>query len=184
MGRKNYKALIVVLYILFASCVKDKPPAATAPAHADTGNVYIVCEGNYGNGDASLYIYEPATDSVYGDIYMATNHQPLGDVFQSMQAIGNNFFLCINNSDKIVVLDRHSWQQQATLNITRPRYVLPVSSNKAYVSTLFTNRLYIIDPQSLQVKDTIHLPSQNPEGMLLYGNYAYICTWDTATSYI
>jgi YVTN family beta-propeller protein len=185
MGGKNYKALIVIVFsALLQSCVKDKPPAINLPAHADSGNVYIVCEGNYGNGDATLYVYQPQKDSVYGDLYNAMNHQPLGDVFQSMTAIGNNLYLCINNSDKIVVLDKSTWQQQATINVARPRYVLPVSNTKAYVSTLFSNRVYVINPATNQVTDTLHLPAQNPEGMLFSNGYAYVCTWDTADNHI
>ncbi len=41
-----------------------------------------MCEGNFGNGDATLYLYKPEKDSVYGDLYKSANNQPLGDVFQ------------------------------------------------------------------------------------------------------
>ncbi len=34
----------------------------------------------------------------------------------------------------------------------------------------------------MQVSGTITMPYKNPEGMLLTGNTAYICTWDTATN--
>src|ERR1700761_6232396 len=102
MGRKSYQALIVVLLLWLAACKKDKPAAADNHLPGATGNIYIVCEGNFGNGDASLYAFKPLTDSVYGDLYKAANNQPLGDVFQSMQHIGDKLFLCVNNSDKVI----------------------------------------------------------------------------------
>jgi len=180
MGGKSYKTVIVALCCCLASCVRDKPPAVINTVPGATGNVYIVCEGNYGSGNASLYAYEPVRDSVFGDIYMAVNKQPLGDVFQSMQHIGNQLFLCINNSNKIVVLHTANWAITGSISIPGPRYILPINATKAYVSTLYSNRVYIINPQTLQITDTITMPGQNPEGMCMYNNDAMICTWDTA----
>lgn len=182
MGRKTNKALVYFLWIsLLAACKKDKPPEPdVAPPAKVAHNVYVVCEGNYGFGNASLSLYVPSKDSVYDDIYKAVNNQSLGDVFQSMQRIGAYYFLCINNSDKVVVLDTAGWTLVAGINIPKPRYILPINETKAYVSTLYSNKLYIINPQTLQITGTIAMPAQNPEGMLLDGSTAYICTWDTA----
>ena len=180
MGRKSYKKLIVALCCVVAACKKDKPDAVSNGVPGATGNVYIVCEGNFGNGDATLYAFAPATDSVYGDIYAMANGQPLGDVFQSMQRIGNKLFLCVNNSDKIVVLNADTRKLAGVISVPKPRYLLPVSPAKAYVSAEYSNKVYVIDPQTLQVTDTIALPYQNPEGMCLYNNSAIICTWDAA----
>jgi YVTN family beta-propeller protein len=97
-----------------------------------------------------------------------------------MVRIGEQFFLCINNSDKVVVLNRSSLVVADVINIPKPRYVLPVSEAKAYISSEYSNNVYVIDPQSHTVTDTIKLPYRNTEGMCLDGNYAFICTWDTA----
>ncbi|MGN6566940.1 MAG: YncE family protein [Flavipsychrobacter sp.] len=167
--------------MLLVSCVKDKP---ANPITMGTGNVYVVCEGSLGNGDGTLYAYNPKLDSAYGDKYYAVNKQPLGDVFQSMQRIGDNLFLCVNNSDKVMVVDASSLQLKGIINIPKPRYILKISSTKAYVSTLFSNKVYIINPQSLQVTGVIAMPYQNTEGMILYNNKAFICTWDTAANHL
>jgi YVTN family beta-propeller protein len=185
MGRKNYKALIILLWCSsFAACKKDKPDPPSTATPGATGNVYIVCEGNFGVGDASLYAYEPLQDSVFGDIYAAVNQQALGDVFQSMAHIGDNFFLCINNSDKVAVINTHNWQLAGNISILQPRYILPVSATKAYVSALYSNKVYIINTQTLQVTGSITLPNNNPEGMCLTSNGAIICTWDTAGNHV
>ena len=180
MGGKNYKTLIIALCCFAASCKKDKPSAVNNSVPGATGNVYVVCEGNFGNGDATLYAFSPTTDSVYGDLYALANGQPLGDVFQSMQHIGDKLFLCVNNSDKITVVNAANWKLAGVISIPKPRYILPVSTTKAYVSSLYDNKVYIVNTQTLQVTDTITLPYQNPEGMCLYNNNAFICTWDTA----
>jgi YVTN family beta-propeller protein len=180
MGGKNFKTLIVVFCCFLASCKKDKPDAVNDSVPGATGNVYIVCEGNFGNGDATLYAFAPATDSVYGDLYTIANGQPLGDVFQSMQRIGDKLFLCVNNSDKIAIVSAADWKISGIINIPKPRYILPVGATKAYVTAEYSNKVYVINTQTLLVTDTITLPCQNPEGMCLYNNTAIICTWDTA----
>jgi len=180
MGRKGSKILGFFFLVIFSACVKDKPDTSfNAPKNDSTANVYVVCEGNFGYGNAALTLYKPATDSTYTDVYKSANGQSMGDVFQSMLRVGDNLLLCVNNSDKIVVVDRHTWKQNASINVPKPRYILPVSNSKAYVSTLFSNKLYIINQQTMSVTGSIDMPSQNPEGMLLYNNIAYICTWDT-----
>ena len=182
MGGKNYKTLIVALCCCLASCVKDKPPAVNNTVPGSTGNVYIVCEGNYGNTpNASLYAYNPIQDSVFGDIYMAVNKQPLGEVFQSMQHIGDKLFLCMNESGEIIVLNASNWTLAATMNIPEPRYILPVSATTAYVSTLYSNKVYIINPQTMQVTGTITMPGLSPEYMCLYNGNVFTGSWDTSS---
>jgi DNA-binding beta-propeller fold protein YncE len=185
MGRKNYQALIVFVCCCISSCVKDKPPAVHNTTVTGTaGNVYVVCEGAYSSGNASLYVYNPANDSVYGDIYQQANNQPVGDVFQSMIKSGGNFFLCVNNSNKVTVINSSGYQLVATINVPQPRYILQVSSSKAYVSSLYHNKVFIINTQTNTLTDSITLPYQNTEGMCLYNNNAVICTWDTAGNHI
>lgn len=171
--------------VLLSSCVKDKPdPTDVAPpSNLNTQNVYIVCEGSFGNGNSLLGLYRPEVDSVYTDVYGTVNNgDQLGDVFQSMTEIGDNYFLCINNSDKIVVINRDSWQFVATINVTKPRYIEKVSDNKAYVTSLYSNKITIINPQTFQVTGNITMPGKNPEGILKHGNTVLVALWDSAVS--
>ena len=186
MAGKNYKALrsLCLGILLIAACKKDKPLSTIVPppnSNAGT-SVYVVCEGSLGNGNAALTLYKPLTDSVYQDIYKSANSQSLGDVFQSMVRIGDKLFLCINNSDKIVVIDRSNWTLSGTISVAKPRYILPISDTKAYVSTLFSNKVYVINPQTLQVTGHIDMPGMNPEQMLLYNNKVFIATWDSTVN--
>lgn len=179
MGRQAGKILILLLCL--AGCVKDKPTPPTN-THTTPGNVYIVCEGNFGTGDATLYTYDPATNTAQGDIYKAVNNQQLGDVFQSMVRMGDSLYLCINNSDKIIVLHATDHKLMGTINIPKPRYIVQVNARKAYVSTLYSNDVYAIDPTTLQVTGITHLANKNAEGMCLYQNNVIACAWDTLSN--
>lgn len=188
MVRPIYKILSVCLVacVLLTACNKDRQKGAqpsskgNVPPDAQPGerNVYIACEGAYGNGNASLDVQNLASFAFYQDVYLAVNGQQLGDVFQSIDRIGDSMFLCINNSDKIVVMNAKTRHYAGVINIPKPRYILSINPEKAYVSTLYSNKVYIINPKKLSIEGTIDMPAQNPEGMLLQGSKAYICPWD------
>ncbi len=182
MVRDNYKALIVVVCCWLASCVKDKPAAPARYTGNSNGRVYVVCEGNFGSGDASLYVYDPAGDSVFGDVYKGVNNQDLGDVFQSMTKVGQRFFLCVNNSDKVVVLNAGNLTIAGTIAVPKPRYMLAVSTTRAYVTSEYSRNVYVVNPQTLEVTDTVQLPHENTEGICLYDDHIIVCAWDTASN--
>lgn len=180
---------VVACLLLVAACNKDRNTTSGRPSNPGQAppvtpvgerNVYIACEGSFGNGNASLYMQNLASFTLYENVYLNVNDKLIGDVFQSMQRIDDRLFLCVNNSDKILVVDAKTRNYEGTINIPKPRYILPIHSEKAYVSTLYSNKVYIINPRTLQILSTIDLPAKNPEGMLLHGSRVYICPWDTA----
>src|SRR5690348_1825716 len=185
MGRKNNQTiskLLLACIVFFTACVKDEPNPSTPPVVIDSiNNVYIVCEGSLGNGNSSLGLYQTEDGQTFEDIYKAANDQQLGDVLQSITPIGDRFFLCVNNSDKVVVINKKDHKLVGTISIPKPRYILPINDHKAYVSTLFGKKLYVIDPQAMSVTNIIDLPYENAEGMLLRDGIVYVCPWDTAT---
>jgi YVTN family beta-propeller protein len=182
MGAKNYKTIVVGWLCLLQACVKDKPNPANNTAATGNGSTFIVCEGNFGAGDATLFASNAAADSVFGDLYEAANGQPMGDVFQSMTRIGDRYFLCVNSSDKVIAINTTTHKAEGVINIPKPRYVLAVGASKAYVTTLYSNKVYIINTQTLQQTGTIELPALNTEGMCLYNASVFITAWDTANN--
>jgi hypothetical protein len=176
---------ILLLSLVFFACKKDKPNTPTNTIPIDTTNkVLMVCEGSLGNGNASLSVYYPAKDSVYNDVYAQVNTAPLGDVFQGVIKVNQQYFLSINNSDKMLVVGSTNYQQQQTIYIPKPRYALLVSNSKMYVGSLFSNVLSVLNPATYLVAKQITMPFQNVEGMLLQDSFAYICCWDTACHYV
>jgi len=184
MAGKGHQILIVVL-CLAASCVKDKPPVAHSSVPGITQGVYVLCEGQYPLPDAGLYLYKPATDSVFGELYAAANGgAQLGEVLQSITHMGSRYFLAVNNSDKITVIDTATLQVTNTIGIRQPRYILPVDGSRAYVSTLFSNKVYVINTGSYAIADSFVLPTGNAERMCMVDGFAYLCSWDTAAACI
>lgn len=184
MGRKTYQnigLLLVGLFFFATACKRESTPEPKAPP-TDVGSesVYVLCEGSLGSGNATLWLQDTKSNVVYENVYQTANNEQLGDILQSMTAIGDKLFLCVNNSDKIVVLNKSDRKKIGTINVSKPRYILPISATKAYVSSIFSNTVHIINPQTLTVEGAITMPAKNPEAMVLSGNKAYICTWDTS----
>jgi len=183
MPGQIFKTLIAITLsgLLFFSCTKDKPnPANTTLPKDSTSRVLIVCEGSLGNGNSELSVYYPGSDSVFNDVYKNANRQSLGDVFQSVCKINQQYFLCVNNSDKIVVLDTKTWQQIALINVAKPRNLLNLGNNRAYVGSLFSNKISVLNTATFTIEKEIIMPYQNAEGMMLKDGMAYVCCWDTA----
>jgi len=178
MDRKIGKILAVLFLAVTFSCNKED---CNCGPEAPTGDslVFIACEGSMGSGNSRLDIYDPRKDSIYTDVFASSNGQALGDVFQSVTRIGEHFYLCINNSDKIQVINE-GYKLKATIGIPKPRYIAKVTDEKAYVSSLFSSKLYVLNLKTNTVTGTIELPFQNPEGMLLTGGKVYVAPWDTA----
>jgi DNA-binding beta-propeller fold protein YncE len=176
MGKIIYQAIAFCLLVLI-SCKKENNTAV--PPAANGKKVFVVCEGSLGNGNAQLDLYLPEKDSFYQNVFQQINGVALGDVFQSMNFIDRKYFLCINNSDKIVVLDS-SLHFKGNIAVSKPRYIISSGNKKAFVSSLFGNSVFVLNTATLQIEDTLFLPYKNSEGMLLESNNVWVCAWDTA----
>ncbi len=187
MAWKMFKniGLLFLLCFFVSSCTKDKPKPNNSIAPNDsTSKILIVCEGSLGNGNASLSVYNPTKDSMYNKVYESANGQALGDVFQSANKINNQYFLCINNSDKIIVIDKNNWLQTASISVPKPRYICEVGTNKAYVGSLFSNKISILNTAIFSIEKRIEMPFSNVEKMLLNNGNLYACCWDTGCNKI
>lgn len=179
-----------ILFFLFlalcsAGCVKDKPDEPNqSPINTQGRRIWIANEGSLGNGNASLALLFPEKDSLYDQVFDRANQQPLGDILQSLLQVGDHLFLAVNNSDKIKVIDKHSFKLIGSISIRKPRYMLALDSTKMYVSSLYYPEINIIDPQTLQVKGEITIDYPNSEGLMEYNGKVYACNWDTACNYL
>lgn len=166
------------------SCKKESPSPIPDPKLLGSP-VYVVCEGSYGRGDGALTVYYPDTGVVVDDVYSQANHLPLGDVFQSMIRTTQDFYLlCVNNSDRINVIGTGNYNELGNIAVPKPRYALQVSDTKVYVTTLYSNKVYIVNPRAMTVTGAITMPFRNPEGITMAGGKVYVATWDSSASAI
>src|SRR5690554_6465371 len=102
-----YKALflfILISSIFIFSCMKDdfRP---ISEFNTNSRAVFIVCEGNFMYGNASLSYYSPLQKKIENTIFIRANGIPLGDVAQSLTIYDKTAWIIVNNSGKVYAID-------------------------------------------------------------------------------
>lgn len=153
------------------ACIKDKPlePASTK-VNASGQTVLVVNEGNFGYDNASVSLYDPASGSVAQNYYaQQNNNEVLGDVCQSITRYNSSYYIVVNNSSKIVVANTGNFARTAVITgFTSPRYLLPVTPNKAYVSDLYSNSVQVVNLASNSITASIPCNGATEEMRLIY----------------
>lgn len=177
---KIRKIHIIMLLMLLLSCSKDKEFGEVNTENTNYiygKGVFVVNEGNYTNGNGSVSFYNFYTHKIYNGIFDAANKRPLGDVPVSMEFINGMIYLMVNNSGKIEVVNPDDFKSVKTINgFTSPRFILPVSNTKAYVSDLRSNYISVLDLQSNTIIKKIYC-GKSTDRMLKYNNKVFVCNW-------
>ena len=158
--------------ILVFSCKKDKPEAVTSTiiTSGNSGLVYISNEGNFQFGNAAISLYDKVSKNITEAYYKQVNQVPLGDVCQTMCYFNNKFYIVVNNSSKVVVVNAATFKIEATISgFNSPRYILPVSNSKAYVSDLYDNRLAIVNLSTNSISGYIPAVAGTEQLKMVYG---------------
>ncbi len=155
----------------FTSCKSDKPEIIDqAPIVAGSKSVYITNEGNFQFGNASVSYYNPEQNQIVEDVFKANNNQNLGDVCQSIAYFNEKFYLVVNNSHKIEVVNSGTFKSCGTISgLNSPRYFLPVNNQKGYVTDLYDNQISIVDLNSNSVTGHIPCTGWTEELMMISG---------------
>ena len=155
--------LLPFAVIMLASCNqndKDDDPNFDS----FTNGVFVVHEGNFQGGNASLSFYNKYTETYSNDVFEVVNAIPLGDVGQSMVTLGDRGYIVVNNSGKIEVVDLEDLSSVGTISgLSSPRYICVVSNSTAYVSDLFSGAITIFHPQTLATTGSIAVNGQVEE---------------------
>ncbi|MDX2173706.1 MAG: hypothetical protein SFY56_11345 [Bacteroidota bacterium] len=143
----RYFIFLLPFVVFVCSCVKDKPKNPVQPiAQLSTAKkVYVVNEGNYGSANSSISLIDLGNNQVVEDFFKNQNNSVLGDVTQSINYFNSNFYIVVNNSGKIVVCNNQFKKMGQISGLTSPRYILPITNQKAYVSDLYSNAISVVD---------------------------------------
>ncbi len=177
----------IVCFILLQSCIKDRPqePSVTSVSINADNKVLVVNEGNYGWGIGTVSLYDPASGSAVEDYYKQQNaNATLGNVCQSVTKYNNNYYIVMNNSNKIVVANASDFVKKATIpGFNSPRYLLPITYSKAYVSDLYQNSIQVVDLNANVISGSISCAAGTEEMALIY-NKAFVTNSNTNYCYV
>lgn len=165
---------------LLSSCIKDKPqePVKAGTTINAQSKVLVVNEGGFGYNNADVTVYDPASGSMTDNYYrQQNNNEVLGDVCQSVCKFNNRYYLMMNNSNKVMVVNGDNFVKAAAITgFTSPRYMLPLTYSKAYVSDLYASSIRIVDLNTNAVTGTIPCMSGTEEMTMIYNKVFVTCS--------
>lgn len=156
----------------------DNNDNGTTTAKYETG-IFIVNEGAFTQGNASVTFYDAAADSTAANIFSDTNGRPLGDVAQSMTFHNEYGYIVVNNSNKVEVVDANTFEEVATITgFNFPRQFLPINNDQAYVSQWgsdgFSGSIKIIDLNTFSITDSIITGGNGADKMTMIDDKVYV----------
>lgn len=182
MRKCRYIGCVVTLLLLCTACMKWEYGIEEEFSASGDG-VFITNEGNFQYGNASLSYYDPTTMTVENEVFNRANAMKLGDVAQSMIIHDNVGWVVVNNSHVIFAIDLNTFKERGRItNLTSPRYMHFLSDEKAYVTQLWDNRIFIVNPKRYEIIGYIECPGMTMENgsteqMVQYGKYVYVNCW-------
>jgi YVTN family beta-propeller protein len=169
-------ACTIALFASVTGCVKDPVSALREVPVPSARGVYIINQGNFGRGNASLSYYDLVSFHVYNDVFTAVNGKNLGDVAQAMTIRGSTGYIVVNNSQKIEIIDIATNLSTGTISTgsgSSPGQMAFVNDTLALVTDLYANALLVVDVTTRRVTGTIPVGA-NPAGVAIAGGKAYV----------
>jgi len=166
--------IIVFIAFIVSSCeiLRDDPELPFPEGHG----AFILNEGNYLAGNGSLSFYSLETKKIYDNLFFERNERPLGDIPTFMAVDGDRAFIIVNNSGTVEVIDLNTMESLGTLTgIISPRQMV-IRERKAYISSLMSDFIYIVDIDNLVVTGTVDIGC-NSEALVIAGNRLFAANW-------
>lgn len=180
--KKQFIPFLAGLALLAASC---SPKNEEKPNPAPTSGVFVLSEGNFGNSDGAVSLFDKATKALTLDAFGgANNGATLGDVVQSMGVQGNKGYIVVNASRKIEVVTLPDFKTAGTIaGLDQPRYFTSTSATRGYVTEwrgVYSSTpayspgvLSILNLSTNTVTSRVTV-GRNPEQLLALGGKIYV----------
>ncbi|HZY24311.1 MAG TPA: DUF5074 domain-containing protein, partial [Bacteroidales bacterium] len=172
---KNIIKIILLFLLVVVSCKKTKE--LPQRNYTLSGGFFIVNEGNFRGGNGSLSFYSYDSSKISNNLFSSVNSRPLGDVPYSMTINGDKAYIVVNNSGKIEVIDPTTLVSKSTITgLISPRYMAIVNSSKAYVTSLYSDSVIIINLATSSISGYINL-RRTSEAIAVLDNKVYASNW-------
>ena len=153
--------MLLLALVLMAACSGIEDNAEGEMLSFSGHGVFVLCEGNYQAGNSTLSYYNPDTKVVENGVFQRANEAKMGDTGQSIQLYDGQVYVTMENSGIIWVLDTATFKVKNQLtageteHMTNPRYIHFLSSEKAYVTDLYSPYITIFNPRTMSYVGSI-----------------------------
>jgi DNA-binding beta-propeller fold protein YncE len=173
----RYNLILLTFLVLGLNACKDDDGGPEVTRYES--GIFIANEGPFQNGSGTVSFWDRATGETTQDIFATANAgEPAGNILQSIHFHNGKVYLVVNNAGKIIVADGETFEKEAEiLGLAQPRYILPVSNDKAFVTQWgadgLTGSVALVNLKTFTVEKTIPTGS-GPEKMLQIGDRLYV----------
>lgn len=136
----------------------------------------VLNQGGFNKGEATLSEIRPESGTVSADVFEAKNGRPLGDIAQSLMPYGDRYYIVVNNSQKIEVVAKSDYRSLASIAIpdnAGPRFMAQIAGGAAYVTALYSDKLYKVNLSTNTVTGTVTIGS-GTEGIAVSNDTAFV----------
>lgn len=180
MNIKKHLLLALSLVVLSFSCSNDDDNHQAEPQGAYENGILVTNEGNFGHGNGSVSFVSDDFSYAENKLFSNVNGTPLGDTVQSIGFNEDLAYIVVNNSQKIEVVNRYTFESVATIDsgLNNPRYITFISG-KGYVtnwgagSDSSDDFVAVINLENNTVSSTIPV-EEGPEMIVSNGTTIYV----------
>ncbi len=174
--RTFLRAVILIWAVCLTACMgygKWQEEEFTLPSDG----VFIVSEGNFMYGNATLSFYNPETKEVENDLFARANSMKLGDVAMGMAIVGERGYIAVDNSGVVFVIDTSTGKLLGLMrNLISPRQITTLTPHKAYITSINSSKIIVFNPTTLQITGQIET-HHTTEQIAVVGNRAIVTCW-------
>lgn len=130
--------MATVCAVTLMACDKIPELPSFEGADGKAVKMVVVNEGLFTTNTAALSVIYEDGETLF-DVFRWVNRRPLGDVAQSMTMINGLYFVAVNNSRRIEILDPVSFKSVGNIRYKEsgsPRFIAPLTDSTAFVSDL------------------------------------------------
>lgn len=187
--RLHWTCKLLVAVVLLVACSNSDSGAEEEQFEASEQGVFVLCEGNFNAGNASLSYYNPQTREVQNAIFRRANDRRLGDTGQSICLHDSTAYIAVENSGIIWAIDTRTFRVRGQLtagqtqHMSNPRYIHFLSDTKAYVTDLYAPFITIFNPQRMTYTASISTLQPDAYGyssteqLVQYGSEVFTNCW-------
>ncbi len=175
---------------LLSSCRRDEPepdPTPVAPVYTSGQGFFILNEGGFNAGNASMSYYYTAganAGTVVNNIFQSANNVPLGDVANCIAGINGKMYVVVNNSNRISVINPANMVVTHTISgLQSPRVIQQLTVTKAYVTEMGANRISIVNLNNNTVSGSIAMP-YSTEAIAMANGKVYVGSQNSDKLYV
>ncbi len=159
--------------IIFISCEGNNVEPGLFPQGE---GMFILNEGNFMAGNGTVSFYSLETGEIYNDLFRTMNGRPLGDVPTFIATDGTTGYIIVNNSGTLEAVDMLTMESLGTVTgLSSPRQ-MAISGRKAYISSIASEELTVIDLDLLEVTGYIDIGCTS-EATVISGGVLFASNW-------